>query len=207
MPLEDIYTFDWMQRVDAMERTSARVMTDTIFTGLRPSSVLDLGAGPCTHANLLSGYGCEVTVVDGSIYAADFADPGVRFIHADLTRPLDLQQTFDVVLCLEVIEHLPEEAETVLLETMVGHTAQWLVATASSPGQKGRHHINMKPLSYWIEKIKDLGLIHESRLVTQWRESWNAQNVLDYFINNLMIFSRKGNPKMETKIGGEFWRK
>ena len=190
MGLEDIYSSDWMQRVDKMERASARVMAETIFNELSPFSVLDLGAGPCSHANFLAGFGCKVAVVDGSSCAAEFAAPGVRFIHADLVQPLFLQQTFDVVLCLEVIEHLPEAAETILLETMVRHTAGRLVVTAASPGQKGRHHINLKPLPYWIKKISAPGLIHDSSMVTRWQETWKAKNVLGFYIDNLMIFRK-----------------
>lgn len=188
-PLEAIYTADWLQRVEAMERASALVMARTIAHELCPSSVLDLGAGPCTHANALLACAQDVVAVDGSRHAARFAAPAVRFVHADLCQPLDLQRTFDVVLCLEVVEHLPEAAEDVLCRTMARHTGRWLIATAAAPGQRGRHHLNLKPLPFWVDKLSALDLVHDGQRVARWRSAWRASGVRDYFVDNLMVFS------------------
>jgi len=188
--LEEVYTADWLKRVEAMERGSALTMAHTIAHELRPTSVLDLGAGPCTHANALAACGCEVVAVDGSVHAAGFAAPAVQFILADLTRPLHQQRTFDVVLCLEVAEHIPEEAEDILCETMTRHTERWLIATAAPPGQKGRRHVNLKPLALWIAELSALGLRHEREMVARWQAIWRSANVRSYFVDNLMIFSQ-----------------
>jgi hypothetical protein len=103
---------------------------------------------------------------------------------------LDLGRTFDVVLCLELIEHLSEEVEDTICQTMVRHTGRWLVVTAAAPGQQGHHHVNLKSLPFWITKIVDLGLHHEPSLVADWRGSWRRTNVLWYYVDNLMIFQR-----------------
>lgn len=187
---KDVYTADWLRRVEAMERDSAVTMAHTIAHELCPTSVLDLGAGPCAHANALATYGCEVLAVDGSVHAARFASSTVRFMVADLRRPLDLQRTFDVVLCLEVAEHISEEAEDILCETLVRHTGRWLIATAAPSGQYGRHHVNPKPLTFWIEKLSALGLRHEREMAIRWQGVWRSRNVLSYFVDNLMIFRR-----------------
>lgn len=173
-----------------MEYSSALVITETLKKELSPESVLDLGAGPCVFSNLLADSGCEVVGVDAAFCASKFAHSAVRFIQADLTRPLDLGQKFDLVLCLELAEHLPEKAETVLCKTLVRHTGRRLVMTAAPPGQEGRHHINLKPQSFWIRKVSRLGLEHEPKEVTKWRQIWTSLNVLYYYINNLMIFRR-----------------
>jgi 2-polyprenyl-3-methyl-5-hydroxy-6-metoxy-1,4-benzoquinol methylase len=134
----------------------------------------------------------EVVAVDGSPHAARFASPTVQFIQADLRRPLELQRTFEVVLCLEVLEHIPEEAEDIVCETMARHTGRWLIATAAPPGQKGRQHVNLKPLPYWIEKLSALNLRHEPEMVTRWQSDWRTAGVLYYFVDNLMIFHHSG---------------
>ena len=190
MLLEEIYSADWMARVQAMELDSAQIMADTIAADLQPSSVLDVGCGPFGHANALHGHGCEVVAVDGSSHAESFAAAGVRFVRADLNCPLDLERTFDVVLCLEVAEHLPESAADVLCRSLVCHTGRWLVATAAPPGQRGRHHINLQPLPYWVDKLCALGLRHEPKLVSVWQDLWRQKDVMPYFVSNLMIFCR-----------------
>ena len=165
-------------------------MAYTIAEELRPTSVLDLGAGPCCHGNALCDNHREVVAVDSLPAAAGFAASSVRFVQSDLARPLDLGRTFDVVLCLELIEHLSEEVEDTICRTMVRHTGRWLVATAAAPGQQGHHHVNLKPLQFWITKIVDLGLQHEPHLVAGWQASWRRTNVLWYYVDNLMIFRR-----------------
>jgi len=187
--LEDIYTADWFERVERMERHSAVCMADIIFRHLQPGTVLDLGCGPAAHANALAEKGCEVTTVDGVQHAARFVRPPARFVLADLCQPLNLRVKFDAVLCLEVAEHLPESAEDILCQTLARHTGNWLVFTAAPPGQKGRFHINLKPMQHWMSKLSTAGLSHQPEMTADWQKLWRGMAVMDYFIDNLMIFS------------------
>lgn len=190
--LEEIYPLDWMRRVKEREHPSAVWMADTVFRHLQPGSVLDLGCGPANHANILAAAGCRVTAVDGVCHAQQFVHPAVKFIQADLCEPLDLNACFDTVLCLEVAEHLPESAEDTLCANMVRHVDRWLVFTAAPPGQEGRHHINLKPLEYWIGKLERLGLTPRRRLAAGWRKDWHGKGVKRYYVDNLMVFEARG---------------
>jgi SAM-dependent methyltransferase len=80
--------------------------------------VLDVGCG-CgygTHALALAG-AAEVLGVDISPEAIDFA--GSRYSHPGLayrvmdTRALDLQGSYDLITCFELIEHVNEDADVV----------------------------------------------------------------------------------------------
>ena len=54
----------------------------------------------------------------------------------DLTRPIDIGRTFDLVLCLEVGEHLPEEsADTLVSTTCVRHGGD-ILFSAAVPAKK-----------------------------------------------------------------------
>jgi 2-polyprenyl-3-methyl-5-hydroxy-6-metoxy-1,4-benzoquinol methylase len=173
-----------------MERSSARIMADTMIGERQPLSVLDLGAGPCGHANAMAGTEREVVAVDGSVHAESFAGPGVTFRLADLTKPLNLGRCFDLVLCLEVAEHLPESAAEILCANMHRHTGDSLVLTAAPPGQEGRHHINLKPKAYWIDLLIRLGLLYDLETTRRWQGNWRQREVKAYYWQNLMVFTR-----------------
>ena len=87
----------------------------------------------------------------------DIAAPeGEQFLRCDLTEPLDLGRTFDLVICLEVGEHLPEDAADTLVDTCVRH-ARTVVFSAAVLGQVGAGHINCQPHEYWHSKFAARG--------------------------------------------------
>jgi hypothetical protein len=78
----------------------------------------------------------------------------------DLTQPLRLDfADFDLILCLEVAEHLPEDAAWTLCETISyhKHANSRLVFSAALPGQSGEGHVNCQPPIYWREMLYDAG--------------------------------------------------
>lgn len=68
----------------------------------------------------------------------------------DLRQPLDLQRTFDLVVCTEVIEHIDQEFEVTLLETVRRHAGGRILFSAARPGQPGTGHVNCRPAEHWL---------------------------------------------------------
>jgi 2-polyprenyl-3-methyl-5-hydroxy-6-metoxy-1,4-benzoquinol methylase len=48
------------------------------------------------------------------------------------SAPWSLNRTFDLVLCLEVLEHLGEDVEPLLCDGLARHARRWLVVTAAA---------------------------------------------------------------------------
>lgn len=79
-----------------------------------PMSILDLGCGWGTTFKVLEKYGFRVAGCDISRKALERLDrPDRLLIEADITQPIPGQKTFDVVLALDVIEHLDNDREAV----------------------------------------------------------------------------------------------
>lgn len=155
-------------------------------------SLLDIGAGTGSWLAAARAHGVtEVLGVDGVL-----ADEGLLcvpreliMIH-DLRRPFRLGRRFDVAICLEVAEHLPESSAEVLIESICAHT-NFVFFSAATPGQQGEHHINCKPPSYWQRKFNTCGFICSDDLRAR---IWTEREMEAWYRQNLFVARR--DPEM-----------
>ena len=123
----------------------------------RPQSVLDVGCGLGGYLKYFRNVGVgQVAGIDGfpanaSILIRD------SYRQHDVGEPIDLDQTFDLVMCMEVIEHIPKEKEDVVVHTIARHAGTRIVFSAAEPGQPGIGHINCQPIEHWLVKFQQLG--------------------------------------------------
>lgn len=152
---------------------SARGVVPLLSLLVSPQSVLDLGCGKGEWLEALRPYCAELVGVDVA------APEGDGFIRHDLREPLDLERAFDLVLCLEVGEHLPAESADALVDSATRHSAT-VAWSAAVPGQEGTGHINCQPHAYWHSKFATRGyvvedsirpLIAHDRSVSSWYRS------------------------------------
>jgi SAM-dependent methyltransferase len=122
---------------------SAQAVVPHLTAMLKPRSVLDVG---CGQGEWLAAFALDDSL--GVDIAIEYP--------TDLTEPLHLGRTFDLVLCLETGEHLPEWAADTLVDSIVRHAGH-VVFGAAVPGQLGLGHINCQPHQYWHEKFRARG--------------------------------------------------
>ncbi len=88
-----------------------------VIEAAQPGHILDIGSGAGTISLFLGNLGYHTAGVDISPIAVGASRDSARsmgledlvsFVHADFSR-LEMETRFDVVLCLEVIEHLEED--------------------------------------------------------------------------------------------------
>jgi hypothetical protein len=80
--------------------------------------------------------------------------PKERFIPADLRNlpPAAEFGQFDLAICLEIAEHLPESCADALIK-FLSELAPAVLFGAAIPGQGGVNHINEQWQSYWVAKF------------------------------------------------------
>ena len=123
---------------------------------LRPEVILDVGAGHGKWGVLCYEYlkyWCNIEpVVDGVEIFKDYASKvyGVyrQVFHNDIVEVLDIVKNYDLVLIVDVIEHLEKEAGLKLLGTVSKH---YLVSTPAYWNAQGASFGNdhEKHLSRW----------------------------------------------------------
>lgn len=114
-----------------------------------PASVLDLGCGSGLYPLLYRHCGVpDVLGVDGMEPDATVLD-ATTYVKADLQLPFDAGRKFDLVVCLEVVEHLHPDSTDVLLDTIARHAAQGgtILFSMAEPGQPGNGHINCRSIA------------------------------------------------------------
>lgn len=72
-------------------------------------------------------------------------------------QPIDIGMTFELVICLEMIDHVPAESEDMVLKTLACHAKNLILFSSAQVGQPGRGHINIRPFEYWMAKWAALG--------------------------------------------------
>jgi SAM-dependent methyltransferase len=140
--------------------SSAAVVVPLVLSVFPAKSVVDVGCGvgPWAFQFLANGV-TDVWGVDGDyVDRSQLRIPPDRFLARDLTKSLQAERTFDLAVCLEVAEHIPESRAGGLVAYLTS-LAPCVLFSAAVPGQGGAHHINEQYLSYWAGLFKKQGYV------------------------------------------------
>lgn len=168
-------------------QTSARRVAPLLVDLFAPDSVVDVGCGPGEWLAAFREQGVDdVLGIDGAhVDQESLAIPAERFLRHDLCQPLQLDRRFDLVLCLEVAEHLPAEAADVLVESLA-RLGDIVVFSAAIPHQGGEHHVNEQWPQYWEQRFQARG--YAPRDILRW-QVWDDPHVEWWYAQNLAVFT------------------
>lgn len=136
-------------------------------------SVLDVGSGQGHAPAWFAGQGLKTYSIEGLKENVDRAIFPTELF--DLTQGSYTKEV-DMVNCIEVVEHIEEQFLDNLLTTIC--CGRYLFMTHAVPGQKGYHHVNCQPTSYWEAHLRDRGFFpsHEDTREIQ-RLASNAKHI------------------------------
>lgn len=137
---------------------SARKILSSVFQTFTPSTVLDVGCGHGAWLQVAKELGADtIHGVDGPwINQDELVIPNSCFESQSLEKPLDLKTKFELVISLEVAEHLPETAADVFADSLVRH-GDVILFSAAIPFQGGNGHVNEQWPGYWARKFLERG--------------------------------------------------
>jgi SAM-dependent methyltransferase len=171
-------------------KRAAAVVLPLVFDIFKPSSVADIGCGLATWASVCEDLGVkEVIGVDGDYVELErLKIDRSKFISHDLRMPLLLKKKYDMAVCLEVAEHIPEQYADTIVETLV-NTSDLILFSSAIPMQNGQNHINEQLFEYWMDKFgqKEYIFYDVIRPVI-----WNNASVDWWYRQNIFIVARKG---------------
>lgn len=120
-------------------RRSANEIVPLVLELIQPKSVIDVGCGVGAWLSVFRECGIEdILGVDGNWVDKNMLEiPENRFLVFDLTTPVLMNRHFDLVVSLEVAEHLPSECAEIFIDslTRLGPT---ILFSAAIPFQGGQ---------------------------------------------------------------------
>jgi hypothetical protein len=148
---------------------------------VQPQTVLDVGCGPGMHVYALRKLGVVAWGID-----QDPRVDGKPFLKQ--VSLFDWKIPAELVLCMEVAEHIPEEFADEVAGDVSELTQKYLIWTAALPGQGGDGHINCQPKEYWEEKFIKLGMKRNPMMENALKHYVRQGYYMGWFVNNLLWF-------------------
>jgi hypothetical protein len=174
--------------VDEAERIySAQTILGVVRERVSFASVLDVGCGRGMWLAAASrmGAGRVVGVADRGALSKDlYCDPSWIRPH-DLERRFDLGERFDLVLSLEVAEHLKPSAAEGFVRSLARH-GDLILFSAAIPHQGGVSHLNEQFADYWAELFAKAGFLPVNIVR---RRIWNDNGIKLGLRQNVLLYA------------------
>ncbi|MGE4288392.1 MAG: class I SAM-dependent methyltransferase [Salinivirgaceae bacterium] len=169
---------------------SAEIVVPILLELFQPKSVLDVGCGIGTWLAVFEQHGIEDYLgVDGNYVDRDVLNTYIKktsFYPYDLRNELMLNRKYDLVISLEVAEHIEEMYANDFLKTLINHS-DIIVFSAAIPKQGGENHLNEQWMSYWIEKFSAHNYFAHDIIRPQ---IWNNKKVDFWYKQNMIVFKK-----------------
>lgn len=158
-----------------------------------PENVIDFGCAIGTYLEPFYENNIEIQGIDANEGAFNHAVVPTKYLeHHDLREKYDSEKKYDLVISIEVAEHIPEKFSDTFVETLCNTSKEYIVMTAAPPGQGGTHHVNEKPREYWIDLFEKRDFNHQKKNVEELRNKISVDDVW-HVKKNLFVFKKARN--------------
>ncbi len=179
----------------------APIVCGAIMNIFNPLTVIDVGCGVGDIVSEFLKHQVRAYGIEGANNSDSFLMcPKDRIIKHDLRVPLislpfGTPGSFEVVLSLEVAEHIEPEYVDIFITTLQALAKNWIMMTAAPPGQEGTYHKNCQQKDYWVEKIEKFGfqrMVESEKYFMECWKPWGKKRAMRAYCDNLLVFRRNG---------------
>lgn len=176
---------------------SPSVLVPIFIELLKPKNVCDVGCGVGNFLSTFKKLGVKKVLG----YDGQWANKKLIAKHLDINefRTIDFEKQlpnpdrkFDLVLCLEVAEHVSAGKSDQLIDFLT-KLSKTVIFSAALPYQGGQNHINEQWEEYWEEKFykrgyKKYDIIRHKIFTNRKIQWWYRQNIVVYSKKDLSHF-------------------
>jgi SAM-dependent methyltransferase len=182
------YDYDFY-RLDTQDvLTSPRAVVPIVCDLIQPASVLDVGCGTGAWLSVFQEHGVQrILGLDGVHINPDWLKISKSCFRAvDLSQDIELDERFDLAICLEVAEHLPPVSSEKLINLLV-KAAPCVLFSAAIPLQGGINHVNEQWHEYWHAQFKKRNYL---KLDMIRKQIWTDKSIDYWYRQNLYLYVR-----------------
>lgn len=162
-----------------------------LYDTFKPRSVVDIG---CGLGNFLYGFKkCgvkDVIGVDGAWVDREKLSKYLtkdEYIEHNLELPLKLDKKYDLVLSLEVGEHLSQNAAKIHVQNLIS-AGKIVIFSAAIPFQGGQNHVNEQWQSYWKQLFENEDYVQKDIIRPN---LWNSASIPWWYRQNSFVYAHK----------------
>jgi hypothetical protein len=135
-------------------------IADRIITDISPRTVIDAGCAMGLLVEAFRQRGVEAWGIDLSSYAIERVDQTVKPFCTQGSIAEPFGRRVDLVVCIEVVEHMPPADADAAIANFCAHTDD--VLFSSSPNDhREPTHINVRPAEDWAEQFARHGFFRD----------------------------------------------
>lgn len=153
---------------------------------VQPTSVVDVGCGIGAWLAEWRNQGVtDLLGIDGDwVDRRQLQIPSHQFVAHDLDLPLDTARSYDLVMSLEVAEHLEQEHAAGFLDLLTS-LGSVILFSAAIPHQGGHHHVNERWQGDWARDFAERGYIAVDCIRPR---IWNNPKVQVWYRQNIVLY-------------------
>lgn len=156
----------------------------------KPASVLDVGCGTGSWLAAAHNQGVEdIFGVDGGSSAKEMLMiPPSCFRELDVSKSFTLNKKYDLLITLEVAEHLNSESHRSFIQNLIDHS-DVVLFSAAIPYQGGTGHCSENWPAYWCKLFSSFGYdcFDVIRPVI-----WDAPGIDFWYKQNIFLYVKSG---------------
>ena len=146
-------------------------IAEHIVMEIHPATSLDAGCAMGFLVESLRKHGVKSFGIDISEYAIQKVHPDIRPYCRVGTVSEPFHQRYDLITCIEVLEHLPSSEAEKAIANFCEHSDQILFSSTPEDFKEATH-LNVQPIEYWAKLFARYGFFHDleydASYVTYW---------------------------------------